>query len=148
MSTPSTALPPEITIANSPQPKPMAAPSPAAALDTTKYKPNAKDPSLNSKTWQKRADGSSKSTGFLGLLKRPDGRVSSEISIGVTINGKEIEVPTMVPTLTQQELDFLMTHDVSPDKIPESIVQKAIDHAKARIAAGKSPFADPSESPK
>lgn len=124
--------------------KPMApAPRapPAMQLDLTKYKPDPNDPSLNPKSWEKRADGTQKGKGFLGLLKRPDGKVSSEISIGIEINGKEVEIPTIVPTLTQQELDFLLTNDPKT-KIPKSIIDKAIEHAKQRMAKGLSPFAD------
>lgn len=95
-----------------------------------------------------RADGTKKGSGFLGVLTRPDGKVSSEISIGVNIDGKEVEIPTLVPTLTQQERDWLLTNDISdPKKIPQSIQQKAIDFAKPRLAAGKSPFASAAESP-
>lgn len=119
----------------------------APALDVTKYALAANDPGRNSKNWDKRADGSSKGQGFLGLLKRPDGKVSSEISVGVQIDGKEVEVPTMVPTLTQSELDWLLTHPTS-SRIPDSIVSKAVAHARQRISAGKSPFAQMGESPR
>ena len=105
----------------------------------------AKDGEYDPATWGTRPDGSTKGKGFLGALKRPDGAISTEISVGVNIDGKEMDIPTMVPTLSRPELDKLMT--LGPDeKIPESIVKKAADHAKARIAAGKSVFADDSES--
>lgn len=96
-----------------------------------------------------RGDGSPKGEGFLGVLKRPDGRVSSEISIGVNIDGKEVEIPTLVPTLDKEEVQWLLTNDISdPAKIPDSIVGKATAFARQRIAAGQSPFASASESPK
>jgi len=105
----------------------------------------APDPSQ----WGTRADGSAKGDGFLGPMKRPDGKVSSEISIGVNIDGKEVEIPTMVPTLSPSERQWLLTNDISdPSKIPMSIQQKAVDFAKPRIAAGKSPFASADESPR
>jgi hypothetical protein len=118
----------------------------APALDVTKYALTANDPGRNSKNWDKRADGSSKGQGFLGLLKRPDGKVSSEISVGVQIDGKEVEIPTMVPTLAQSELDWLLTHPAN-SRIPDSIMTKAVAHARQRISAGKSPFAQAGESP-
>jgi hypothetical protein len=125
---------------------PLGEGSPTTRLDLSKYKVSQDDPSLNRRGWDKRADGSDKGSGFLGLLKRPDGRVSGEISIGVEINGKEVEIPTMVPTLSQKELDYLMTHDIGKGaKIPQSIVNKATAFAKQRIAAGKSPFAGDNE---
>lgn len=116
------------------------------SVDTSKYALPTNDPAANPANWDKRADGSDKGQGFLGLLKRPDGKVSSEISIGVEVNGKEVEVPTMVPTLSQSQLDYLMTHPVGEGHpIPRDIVQKATDYARQRIDAGKSPFAGPNE---
>jgi hypothetical protein len=114
-------------------------------LDTSKYALQPNNPAANPTGWDKRADGSSKGNGFLGLLQRPDGGVSSEISIGIDINGKEREIPTMVPTLSQDQLDWLMTHDVAHEQIPRPIVQKAVDFARGRLAAGKDPFAGPGE---
>ncbi len=99
----------------------------------------------NDPSWL-RADGTRKGNGFLGVLQRPDGKVSSEISIGVNIGGKEVEVPTLVPTLSKDEVNWLITNDISdPKKIPMSIQQKAVDFAKQRLAAGKSPFAQAGE---
>lgn len=118
----------------------------AGGLDTSKYTLGQNDPAANPANWDKRADGSVKGNGFLGLLKRPDGKVSSEISIGVEVNGKEVEVPTMVPTLSQSQLDYLMTNPVGDGHpIPRDIVQKATAFASQRIAAGKSPFAGSGE---
>lgn len=92
--------------------------------------------------WGKRPDGSEKGDGWLGVRKRPDGSVSSEISVGVEIGGKEQEIPLMVPGLTRDEMKFLMT--TRPDdvakKLPRSILDKAVNHAGQRIKSGKSPF--------
>lgn len=83
-----------------------------------------------------RADGTKKSTGFLGVLQRPDGKISSEISIGVEINGKETEIPTLVPTLTKEEVNYLLDGNDPTDVI----IKKAVDHAKIRMQNGQSPF--------
>jgi hypothetical protein len=92
-----------------------------------------------------RADGTKKDVGFLGELKRPDGGVSTELSIGVDFGEGEREIPTLVPTLNKNEINYLLETD--PDKIFttdkeifKSIENKAINHAKKRIAEGKSPF--------
>lgn len=107
--------------------------------------PTTQPQNQNDPSWY-RSDGTKKGNGFLGVIQRPDGKVSSEISIGVNIGGKEVEIPTLVPTLSEQEKSWLITNDVSdPHKIPMSIQQKAVDFAKQRIAAGKSPFAQPGE---
>lgn len=91
----------------------------------------------------KRSDGSQKGDGFLGLLKRPDGKVSSEISIGVNIDGKQMEIPSLVPSLTEKEIDHLL----DGKKPTDEIVDKAVAHAKQRLAQGKSVFAQPGEAP-
>ena len=92
----------------------------------------------------KRADGTAKGEGFLGALKRPDGGISTEISIGVNIDGKEVEIPALVPTLTKQEIDHLL----ADGKPTPAIVEKAVAHARGRIEKGLSPFAQPGEQAK
>lgn len=118
----------------------------SAVLDTSRYALRPDDPAANPAHWDQRADGSDKGQGFLGLLKRPDGRVSSEISVGVEIDGQEREIPTLVPTLSQDQLDYLMTHPVGEGHpLPEAIIQKAVDFARQRLARGLSPFAGPND---
>ncbi len=89
----------------------------------------------------KRADGTQKGPGFFGELQDPDGRVSTEISVGVKIDGKETQIPLLVPGLTRKEIDYLLAGG-SPTP---AIVNKAAEHALARIHAGKSPFAQQGE---
>lgn len=91
----------------------------------------------------RRRDGTPKGTGFLGELQRPDGRVSTELSVGIEMDGEEVDVPALVPTLTRKEVMFLV-NDFKPgkDKIPRGIVRKARDHAVARRKAGISAFRD------
>lgn len=88
-----------------------------------------------------RADGTMKGNGYFGPLKMPDGRVATEIGVGVNFDGKEVEVPSLVPTLTRQEVDYL----VGGGKPTPEIVKKAVDHAVQRMKAGKSPFAQEGE---
>jgi len=97
------------------------------------------------KNYGLRPDKTKKGKGWLGELKIPGG-VATEYSTqsnAVQINGKKIDFPTLVPTLTADEVR-LMTEDIIPNKksIPESIMQKAIEHANKRIKYGKSPFFD------
>jgi hypothetical protein len=91
-----------------------------------------------------RADGSKKSArGYLGPVENlVQGGTMTEVSIGVPVNGKEMEVPAMVPTLTQEEIDTLANMQIEGNakNIPKSIKDKAIAHAKKRLAAGKSVF--------
>lgn len=114
----------------------------AGLLDPSRYKrampqypgPNVRD---------QRHDGSGpKGLGFLGVLNRPGGGVSTEISIGVNLGGRETEIPLMVPTLSNQELKYLMSVEPNALNGPmyKSIEQKAIEHARQRLAEGLSAF--------
>src|SRR6266853_6195678 len=85
-----------------------------------------------------------KGLGYFGPLALPDGGVKGEWSVGVTIDGKQTEIPSIVPTLTKDELAKILTMKPS-DPWPPSVLQKAIAHARQRIAAGKDPFAGPGE---
>jgi len=85
-----------------------------------------------------RQDGTRKGRGFFGELKRPDGDISTEISVGVNIGGKEMEIPTLVPTLSPQEINYLLS-----GKPPtREIVDKAVMHARERMKAGLPVFAE------
>lgn len=84
-----------------------------------------------------RVDGTPKGKGYFGELQRPDGSISTEISIGVNIDGKETEIPSLVPTLTDDEKKYLL----SGEKPTPAIIEKAVKFAHERIKSGKSPFA-------
>ena len=87
-----------------------------------------------------RSNGTQKGTGWLGVLKRPNGGVSTELSIGVNMDGKEQEIPLLVPTLSPEEVNWLLTNNPDPNTVPQPIVDKAVSHAKQRMGAGFSPF--------
>ena len=91
-----------------------------------------------------RADGTPKGTGYFGELQRSDGKVSTELSIGIKIDGKEVQIPLIVPTLNKPELDRLL----SGAKPTEQIIQKAVAHAYRRIEMGESPFVRSDEAPR
>lgn len=102
----------------------------------------------------KREDGSEKGLGFLGLRQRPDGGVSSEISVGVNLGGKETEIPTMVPGLTGGELNYMLSRPAEQlfrapynklNPIEKSIMDKATAYARGRVTQGLSPFRQPGE---
>lgn len=100
-----------------------------------------------------RPDGSKKSMkGFLGAMQRPDGGVSTEISAGFEINGKEMDIPLMVPGLNKKEIDYLLNTDIQGEdffkNMPEGIVDKAISHAEKRMKDGKSVFYEDGEDDK
>lgn len=96
-----------------------------------------------------RPDKTAKGAGYFGEIKRPDGNVMTEISIGVGLNGKETLIPLIVPTLNKSELNYLMRNNPKSkmfmEKMPKSIMDKAVDHAVMRMKENKSPFASPEE---
>jgi len=104
----------------------------------------SKEEMKNDPSWF-REDGTQKGAGFLGPLKFHNGDTSTEISIGVTIDGKETDIPTLVPTLTESEVQYLLNGG-DPNQ-NEEIVRKATEHAIMRLNEGKSPFAEPGEAP-
>jgi len=95
-----------------------------------------------------RPDGTPKGQGFLGPLQIPGGKVASEYSVGVNIDGREMDIPTLVPTLTKDEL-ALMVNDIIPNKKmpPESIIKKAVDHAMQRRKQGQPVFREATNQP-
>ena len=88
-----------------------------------------------------RPDGTPKGAGFLGELIRPDGRSMTEYSIGVEFDDYKGEIPTLVPTLTKDEINQLLNIQEG-ENIPKKIEQKAINHARMRRKKGLSVFAD------
>lgn len=91
-----------------------------------------------------RRDGSIKSAqGFLGPVKNLEtGKTMTELSIDIPIDGKEVQIPTMVPTLTAEEIKILQSQnwEGKAKDLPRSIVRKAVDHAIKRMDAGLNPF--------
>jgi len=106
--------------------------------------PDTRKDVLQTQFSERRLNGELKGKGFFGELVRPDGSVSTEISIGVPIGGKETLIPSMVPTLNKAELEELLS--LPEGKMPSpGIIQKAIAHAKERMRNGLPLFARPDE---
>lgn len=101
-----------------------------------------------------RPDNTVKGTGFLGAIPRLDNPkdVSTELSIGIDWGSGEKLIPTMVPTLDDNELKYLLStpadklNSVNPD-LNKSITRKAVEFAKQRESKGLPFFAQPDESP-
>lgn len=96
-----------------------------------------------------RPDGSGKGAGFFGELPLQGGGIATEYSMStgdVTVDGKEVDFPTLVPTLTAEERNLMVTDIIPNDKqVPKEIANKAIDFARSRIKQGKPLFATPEE---
>lgn len=83
-----------------------------------------------------RHDGTgAKGKGFLGLLPTPDGSVATEYSMEGDVGGRNMEFPSIVPTLSSAELQGVLSGNISDD-----VYRKALAHALMRVNSGQSPF--------
>jgi len=119
-------------------------PQPGTRVDNITFGAESGNKQFAGKFYGLRPDGTAKGTGYLGELKRPDGGVMTEYSIGVNINGKDMDIPTIVPTLSLSEINHLL-NSKDDEKIPQAIVDKAVAHARQRIADGNPVFHDTPE---
>ena len=91
-----------------------------------------------------RVDGTRKGEGFLGSLPMRDGsgRVATELSMGTNFDGRERLIPSIVPSLSNIELNYLLSggKPIRGNPIVESIFKKSVDHARSRIGQGSNPF--------
>jgi hypothetical protein len=78
-----------------------------------------------------------KGKGYFGLLPSSEG-VSTEIS---ATNDAGLSYPLMVPTLTQSELNYLLSGNAPTDEM----YRKAEDWARYRQSIGADPFAQQNE---
>ncbi len=96
--------------------------------------------------WGLRPDGTPKGSGYFGVLKNANGDDVTEYSVGVNIDGKEMGIPTLVPTLNDDEKQQVLDASAGLIDLPEGIVKKAEDFARSRMAKGKSVWADKNDS--
>ena len=86
-------------------------------------------------------DGDQKQAGWRGILSDGKGGVMTEVSAGVTIDGKEVEIPLIIPESTQEDLKRIaQVANGELTDIPVDLMDKAMEFAKKRLAEGKSPF--------
>lgn len=94
-----------------------------------------------------REDGTTKGQGFFGPVRHALGHDATELSVSdgpptsrAYTDKNDMLYPSMVPTLTQDELRGVLNDDFT-----KPVYDKAYEYAKSRLAAGKSPFAGPGE---
>ena len=115
--------------------------------------PEGEDPTAyrwTGEEWVPKSD-----TGWLGPRRHITGATMTEFSIGNTDNPLDPDDPlrpSMVPTLTEEEIEFLTTLPVgmSPREwgehpLGKSVLEKSWDHYKMRREQGLSPFLTPEE---
>ena len=111
-------------------------------INQTTSVPGLLDYKFRKDTFGMRHDNSSpKGYGFLGILPQGQGGYATEISIGVDFGLGPMEIPTLVPTLTKEERDFLLNMPENAE-MPETIIDKAVGHAVDRLMSGRLPFKD------
>jgi hypothetical protein len=81
-----------------------------------------------------------KQAGFFGEIPIANGQTATEYSVGQNIGGKNVEMPSLVPTLNATEFDAVKHAIATGAALPESVYQKAAEHAQGRINSGMSPF--------
>jgi hypothetical protein len=107
-----------------------------------------KRPTFDASQVHLRSDGTPKGSGYLGPIARPDGSISTELSMGTSdVDGQERDIPLMVPTLSEDEIRYLISAPADDWEHPtmQSITAKAIDFARGRQAKGQPFFAQSGE---
>mgnify|MGYP005989798533 CR=1 FL=1 len=91
-----------------------------------------------------RVDGTKKSSqGWLGPIKNNvTGQIMTEVSMGIGPEDNQKLIPLLVPTLNQKEIEILQNMEIEGNikNIPQSIKDKAIQHAKQREEKGLNVF--------
>jgi hypothetical protein len=93
-----------------------------------------------SESYGNRVDGTAKGKGYMGPLAMQDGtdKIATELTVGVEMDGKEVNIPLLVPSLTGKEVQYLL----KGNKPTHEIVSKAAIHARKRMSQGLSPYVD------
>ena len=89
-----------------------------------------------------RADGSTKSAqGYLGAFPDKYGKMMTEQTIGVEIDGKEVQMPAIVPTTTPDEIELLGSGNVNWKSPRGQLIQdKAVANYRDRMSKGLNPY--------
>ena len=94
-----------------------------------------------------RSDGAQKSArGFIGPVKNlVTGGTMTEFSTDMQVGGRNIQIPTMVPTLSREEIGYMQRMEPGAgwdmsNPMVLTIIDKARAHARKRMSDGMSPF--------
>lgn len=93
--------------------------------------------------WNTRPDGTTKGLGYQGVQTTADGRPMSENSVGLPINGREMDIPSIVPGTTPAQMAAMRANPgvaLGRDAMGQGIRDTAAASAKGRMAQGKDPF--------
>ena len=82
-----------------------------------------------------------KGLGYFGPLSHAGGSTSTELSFDFDTGQGSVDAPLLVPTLSYEEIQHLL----SGSKPTREIYEKVQSWAQHRISSGKSPFAGPQD---
>jgi hypothetical protein len=94
-----------------------------------------KEPDISYLNWGLREDGTQKDFGWRGVNKNAKGQDVTEMSRSVTVDGKDVSYPLIVPGTTDEELQIIMRGETN-----DEIEKKAFDWYAKRTGEGKSAF--------
>lgn len=116
-------------------------------VDSMKVQVNEVLKGIPSKFPEKRPFGGGiKDEGFLGPMYDLQGNVVTERSVTFDTGTKdEFTVPMIVPGLSQSGLEAIVYNNAPFDSLSQEDQTTIIEHAKKRIADGKSPFYGPDD---
>lgn len=100
---------------------------------------NINDPN----TWGSRGDGTTKGTGFFGILSANNGRIVTEYGMGFDYDGKEIEVPLINPYQSQAQILEVLQGKQPTTEMLDNAWRWGVD----RLRSGKSTFIESNEKP-
>lgn len=86
-----------------------------------------------------RPDGSRKNTGWLGELKAGDSIVT-EYSVGLNVDGEEVEMPSVTPYSTDEDVQAILDSAAKNQPPPASALRNAVRWYRDRRKQGRSPF--------
>lgn len=113
-------------------------------LPITSGTPSVEQMVINQKNYGNRPNGSAKGTGWMGEIQRPDGTVMTEVTTGVNIDGKEVDIPLITPRATKGDLEYLKKADIKGKNfykdMPEGLLDRAVDHAVDQMKNKKSVY--------
>lgn len=92
----------------------------------------------------RRPDGTLKGDGWMGVQNATDKNGNpikvTEYSVGVNINGTEMDIPTLIPGMSQADVNRVVQAAANDESPPADIVKRATEFAQKRVSAGLSPF--------
>ena len=92
-----------------------------------------------------RGDGSVKGSGWQGVFTNAKGQNVTEYTVGVEIDGKEYDIPSIVPSLSTEEIASVLKASEDGSPVSEQVMEKAVGWAKSMLKIGHSFFANKTE---